>query len=412
MSAICLINFNARVYDPTLARFLSADPMVGSIFDLQQLNRYSYVTNNPLSLTDPSGMCFLGCFWNQTWFRAIAGLAVGWGLEDFVLPQLEAGLGATAAGGMQTALGFVNAGIAGGASGAITTGTLKGAALGALEAGLFHEAGNLLQGKDGFTVFQSHDAGAFVLHGLVGGIVNAANGRDFTQGFLAAGMGTLGQDFYDGNGFHAAVASVTLGGMGSVLGGGKFLNGAETAAYAYLYNAVAHSGDQSGPTLSHPGDGNAAFVGGFFDFSTNGPAVTAYNNYVFANPDAGAVYFTWDQAGALGSWIDANGGWVEVFGHSYGGDTAASVVAAGHPVFYLATIDPVSLFRPDFAAVRANASFWIDYNATGGSSTDSSNMIAGIGGAWNTAPASYATVFVNLPTDHAGAMSICTRNGC
>jgi len=170
MSAVCLINFNARVYDPTLARFLSADPMVGSIFDLQQLNRYSYVTNNPLSLTDPSGMCFLGCFWNQTWFRAIAGLAVGWGLEDFVLPQLEAGLGATAAGGMQTALGFVNAGIAGGASGAITTGTLKGAALGALEAGLFHEAGNLLQGKNGFTVFQSHDAGAFVLRGLVGGM--------------------------------------------------------------------------------------------------------------------------------------------------------------------------------------------------------------------------------------------------
>ncbi len=74
MSALCIINFNARIYDPTLGRFLSADPMVGSIFDLQQLNRYSYVSNNPLSLTDPSGMCFLGCFWHNV-FKALKGPA-------------------------------------------------------------------------------------------------------------------------------------------------------------------------------------------------------------------------------------------------------------------------------------------------------------------------------------------------
>ena len=72
MGAVCLINFNARIYDPTLGRFMSADPMIGSIFDLQQLNRYSYVTNNPLSLVDPSGMCFLGCFWHNV-FKALRG---------------------------------------------------------------------------------------------------------------------------------------------------------------------------------------------------------------------------------------------------------------------------------------------------------------------------------------------------
>jgi hypothetical protein len=36
-------------------RFLSADPLVQSPFESQSFNRYSYVFNNPLSFTDPSG---------------------------------------------------------------------------------------------------------------------------------------------------------------------------------------------------------------------------------------------------------------------------------------------------------------------------------------------------------------------
>ena len=50
-----LIHMNGRVYDPLLARFLSADPHVQAPFNGQSLNRYAYVWNNPLSLVDPSG---------------------------------------------------------------------------------------------------------------------------------------------------------------------------------------------------------------------------------------------------------------------------------------------------------------------------------------------------------------------
>lgn len=53
-----LIHMNGRVYDPLLGRFLSADPFVKQPEDLQSLNRYSYVKNNPLSYTDPSGFIF------------------------------------------------------------------------------------------------------------------------------------------------------------------------------------------------------------------------------------------------------------------------------------------------------------------------------------------------------------------
>ena len=50
-----LIHMNGRVYDPALGRFLSVDPVYQAPTNMQSLNPYSYVMNNPLSLTDPSG---------------------------------------------------------------------------------------------------------------------------------------------------------------------------------------------------------------------------------------------------------------------------------------------------------------------------------------------------------------------
>jgi RHS repeat-associated protein len=55
MDNVCYINFNARVYDPALGRFMSPDIYVSDAFDGQSFNRYSYVNNRPLSLLDPSG---------------------------------------------------------------------------------------------------------------------------------------------------------------------------------------------------------------------------------------------------------------------------------------------------------------------------------------------------------------------
>jgi hypothetical protein len=46
----------ARYYVWRGGRFLSVDPVAGSISDPQSLNRYAYVLNNPISYIDPSGM--------------------------------------------------------------------------------------------------------------------------------------------------------------------------------------------------------------------------------------------------------------------------------------------------------------------------------------------------------------------
>lgn len=53
---LSLAHMNGRVYDPQLARFLSADPLIGSLGDSQSVNPYAYVGNRPLNATDPTGL--------------------------------------------------------------------------------------------------------------------------------------------------------------------------------------------------------------------------------------------------------------------------------------------------------------------------------------------------------------------
>jgi RHS repeat-associated protein len=61
-----IIHMNGRVYDPLIGRFMSADPFIQAPDMLQSYNRYAYVMNNPLNLTDPSG------YWSfKSFFRSL-----------------------------------------------------------------------------------------------------------------------------------------------------------------------------------------------------------------------------------------------------------------------------------------------------------------------------------------------------
>jgi len=83
--------FNARYYDPELGRFISPDEIIQDPTDSSTLNRYSYVSNNPVNHIDPTGH-----FWKKL-FNSIGNFFTKFG--DWVFP----GLGAAARGDWATA---------------------------------------------------------------------------------------------------------------------------------------------------------------------------------------------------------------------------------------------------------------------------------------------------------------------
>jgi RHS repeat-associated protein len=55
LDSLELIHMNGRVYDYSLGRFTGVDPVIQFPLNSQSLNPYSYILNNPLSGTDPTG---------------------------------------------------------------------------------------------------------------------------------------------------------------------------------------------------------------------------------------------------------------------------------------------------------------------------------------------------------------------
>ena len=64
--------FNARHYDPELARFVSADTVIPEEDFSQSWNRYMYTRGNPITYKDPNGH-----IWGAVVGRAIATVASG-----------------------------------------------------------------------------------------------------------------------------------------------------------------------------------------------------------------------------------------------------------------------------------------------------------------------------------------------
>jgi len=76
--------YQARYYDPLTGRFTQADTIVPAPSDPQTLNRYSYVRNNPLRYTDPSG---------HGWFKKFFGMFLTIGLTLVGMPFIGALVG-------------------------------------------------------------------------------------------------------------------------------------------------------------------------------------------------------------------------------------------------------------------------------------------------------------------------------
>ncbi len=81
-------------------------------------------------------------------------------------------------------------------------------------------------------------------HGLAGGIVQDRMGGSFGAGFLSGSLGSyLGSSGHSKNMSEMignTARDAVVGGTISVVGGGKFANGAQTGAFRYLFNEWTH----------------------------------------------------------------------------------------------------------------------------------------------------------------------------
>lgn len=373
-----IIHMNGRIYDADTGRFMQADPFVQAPNNLQNYNAYTYVLNNPLSYTDPSGYLFkkllkgIKKYWKVAvaavasyyTFGAASGWASAWAAGT-------GGFSATAAAAIGYTAGGAAAGLVGGA---ITSGSLKGALRGALSGAIMGGIGGSLSGVE-----------AFVASGLAGGIITDLEGGKFSSGFFSAGIGAAMGGRFGKNPYTQVIGSAVVGGTISKLTGGKFSNGAISAAFA----AAMRADWKSDPI---PENSNVAFVGGATDDTNpfNKVVRSAYDEHIDKYGKDSAVYFENTQHKELALWIDQRNGNGTVIAHSYGADMAAQVIADGHSVARLVTVDPVGWSKPNFSKVAANSGVWQNYDA-GDSLKSFNNVVATVGGAWNSAPANYAT---------------------
>ena len=237
LANVGIIHMGGRIYDPRLGRFLQADPFVQFPHASQGHNRYSYVQNNPLSHTDPSGYFLkkLGG-WIKKWWRPVLGIAI---------TVATAGK-ALSLGGVQ---GLLLASGSGAVAGAVATGSLRGAVTGALAAAAFYGIGSAFEAANCSGCFKAgklKDTAKAVktaLHATTGGLMNVLNGGKFGHGFVSAGITQSFADPITTN-FNSTpgrvVAAAIVGGTASEITGGKFANGAVTGAFSRAFNDELH----------------------------------------------------------------------------------------------------------------------------------------------------------------------------
>lgn len=256
---------NGRIYDPGIGRFLSADPFIQAPMVTQNFNRYSYVLNNPLSLSDPTGFNIFGNFFN--WLNstigptgtqivvAVAAIAIGCVTAGAATAIVGTLYGATLSGIGAAIVGGAGFGFGAGFSSTIMTGgslgqAFQAGAIGALIGGISGGVGFGLGSLPGAgEMFSLGHLGQSVGHAAIGGVTSEIQGGDWEAGALAGGLSAAFAPAINGIGGGSmdieskaarVAASAAIGGTAAELGGGKFANGAVTAAFLRLYNEELH----------------------------------------------------------------------------------------------------------------------------------------------------------------------------
>lgn len=230
MDEVGIINMNARLYDPQIGRFVSPDPYIQSVTDSQSYNRYAYVRNNPLSYTDPTGN-----FW-EILAAVIFGLSQLDVVKDFIADQpfLSAmiRIAATYYGGIPGAVissAYITQANGGNFKEIVVSGLMAAAqAMTAKSIGLGTGDGPGQMGEIG-AVFAHAASGCFFASASGGG-------SECASGAASAAFTHIAGPHLPKGEWQAPLSGALVGGVSSVLGGGKFLNGAITGAFTHILN--------------------------------------------------------------------------------------------------------------------------------------------------------------------------------
>ncbi len=275
---------NGRIYDPNLGRFMTPDPHIQMADYTQSYNRYSYILNNPLGGTDPSGFFSLfdplgilpggGGWFNpgSSQYQSLSGAMIGLAknpFDNFNIYALERALPgrATMDNFMlshewamdlgHAALAFASAFCYAGAAACYAAMEAHVAGYTTWLAGGSHEdafgnmiqagaiafvsaAGNQAIGQtfniNGVGVSNGTRIGNVLAHAAFGCAMAEAGGGKCGAGALSAAI-TAGIDQIKVDSFGGGMAMAMVAGCaGSAAGGGSCSRGAATSALIYLYN--------------------------------------------------------------------------------------------------------------------------------------------------------------------------------
>jgi len=266
-----LIFLGARYYNPTLGRFITPDTVVPGPSNPQNLNRYSYCSNNPVNFTDPDGHkkhSFWG--WLGKIFEDVALAIVAIAAVVF-LPELAPVIGSFMAG---VVTGAVVGGAIGGISSSIMGGDMgQGILTGAIGGAMFGGIGSF--GLSGPAEIGAHFAGGAATGAIDAEITGGNAGINAIINGLSAGAsewaGESTQLFkLTGNYMTDVVKQAALGGViggaaSSAMGGSfgrGFESGAETSAIAYTANDFVHSASNAFDSQKYNSNNLALSVSG------------------------------------------------------------------------------------------------------------------------------------------------------
>ncbi len=241
LDEVGLIHMNGRVYDPRLGRFLQADPFIQVVADTQMYNRYSYVRNNPLNATDPSGYFIFSAILRYT-------IQHTWVGKNIIQPYMQfLGSNAIVNGIVSAIIGYYGgpealalyAEVMAYSNGASLFDGMKAGAISYASSSVFSAIG----GADHLSL-----PAKALAHGMVGGVMAELQGGKFAHGFASAGLTKLANvnnmigTESSKAGFRIATAAI-IGGTISKVSGGKFVNGAGTAAFAQVFNGESEAAE-------------------------------------------------------------------------------------------------------------------------------------------------------------------------